>query len=70
MSKDKNNEQGESREEKIQLNNIYYNCIECPSYIEILSINEKEGIIEFKCINNDHIKKISIKEYIKKNEKL
>ena len=46
---------------------IYYNCTECSSNIEILSINEKEGIIEFNCINNNnHHRKMSIKEYIDK----
>ena len=32
-------------------NNIYYNCTECSSLIEILSINEYNNIIEFKCLN-------------------
>ena len=48
------------------LNEIYYNCTECSSNIEILSINEKEGKIEFECINNNHHRKMSIKEYIDK----
>ena len=38
--------------EEIEINkNIYYNCTECPSLIEILSINEDNNIIEFKCLN-------------------
>ena len=49
-----------------QLNEIYYNCSECSSPIEIISINEKDNIIEFECINNKHNIKISIKEYINK----
>ena len=49
--------------EHIQLNDIYYNCTECSSNIEILSINN--DIIEFKCINNHKIK-ILINEYINK----
>ena len=57
MLKENYNELGESIEQKIQLNNIYYNCTECSSSIEILSINEKESIIEFICINNNHKKK-------------
>ena len=53
--------------EQIQLNDIYYNCSECSSNIEILSINEKEGIIEFNCINNNnHHRKMSIKDYLEK----
>ena len=54
MLNENDNELGESIEQNIQLNNIYYNCNECSSSIEILSINEKESIIEFRCINNNH----------------
>ena len=46
-------ETSESSEQN-QLNEIYYNCTECPSPIEILSINETECTIEFKCINNNY----------------
>ena len=49
-----------------ELNEIYYNCTECQSSIEILSINEKECSIEFRCINNNHKIKMSIKEYFEK----
>ena len=56
----------EKPEQNKQLNELYYNCTECSSSIEILSINEKEGNIEFKCSNNNHIQKISIKDYINK----
>ena len=52
--------------EQLQLNEIYYNCTKCSSSIEILSINEIECIIEFKCINNNHKEKMPIKEYIDK----
>jgi len=62
-------EEGETKEQTMQLNEIYYNCTECPSSIEILSLNEKRGTIEFKCINNNHRKKILIKEYINKMKK-
>ena len=51
---------------QLQLNERYYNCTECFSPIEILSIDEKKITIEFKCINNNHIKKLLIKEYIDK----
>ena len=50
----------------LRLNNIYFNCSECPSTIEILSLNEQE--IEFKCVNKHHIK-MEIKEYINKMKK-
>ena len=62
-------EEGETKDETIKLNEIYYNCTECSSPIEILYINEKSNTIEFKCINNNHIKKLSIKEYIKEMKK-
>ena len=35
------------------LYNIYYNCSECSSIIEILSLNKNQ--IEFKCNNKHHI---------------
>ena len=53
---------------QLELNEINYNCTECSSPIEIISINENECSIEFKCINNNHNKKISINKYI--NEKI
>ena len=52
---------------------IYYNCSECFSHIEIISINEENNAIEFICLNeaNNHPKKInmSLKEYLKKMKK-
>ena len=51
------------------INNQYYNCSECSSIIEILSLNENNNIIEFKCINKNHnnSKKImEINEYLDK----
>ena len=48
--------------------NIGYNCSECSSLIEILSINEDN--IEFKCINNDkHNNKLKINNYLEKMKK-
>ena len=54
-----------AQEEKINNlnNNIGYNCSECKSLINILSINENN--IEFECKDNNHKKKLYIKEYIK-----
>ena len=51
----------------IELEQNYYNCTECSSLIEIISISE--DIIEFVCLNkeNNHGKKImSLKEYCEK----
>ena len=59
----------ESSGQIIQLNEIYYNCSECSSSIEIKSINEKEYSIEFKCIKNNHRIKMPIKDYITKMKK-
>ena len=52
--------------EQIQLKEIYYNCSECKSPIEIIELNEMQCTIEFKCINNNHKIKMKIKEYIDK----
>ena len=52
--------------EQLQLNEIYYNCTECSSSIEILSINEIESTIEFRCINNNHKGKVQLRDYIEK----
>ena len=62
-------EEGETESDMKKLNEMYYNCTECSSPIEILYINEKTNIIEFKCSINKHIKKLSIKEYMKKMKK-
>ena len=65
MSKEKenlNNKEEEAARQIIKSKEFYYNCSECSSPIEISSINEIQ--IEFKCLNNNHIKKISIKEYL------
>ena len=52
-------------------NDILYCCSECSSLIEILSINDEENIIEFKCLNkNGHdIKRIPISEYFERMNK-
>ena len=51
---------------QLNSNNIYYNCSECPSVIEINKIDEE--FIEFKC-NNNHDKKMDIKDYLDKMKK-
>ena len=55
--------------EQQRQNEILYNCTECSSAIEILSINEDECSIEFQCIKNKHKKKILINEYLNKMKK-
>ena len=47
----------------LESNQILYNCSECASVIEIISIDQDN--IEFQCLNN-HNKKITIKEYLDK----
>ena len=54
---------------EIELSNIYFNCTECSSKIEILSINEENNTIEFKCLNKEHQKIMLIKEYLSKMNK-
>ena len=50
---------------------IYYNCSDCSSLIEIKSINEDNNTIEFSCLNKDknHNYIIPLKEYIEKMQK-
>ena len=70
-----NSEKGETQETMAlnSINQIFYNCSECSSLIEILSINEEKNTIEFNCLSqgSKHPKKIiiSIKEYLKKMKK-
>ena len=48
--------------------NIGYNCSECSSLIEILSI--KENNLEFNCVNTDkHNNKLNINNYLEKMKK-
>ena len=47
------------------LNRIYYNCPECCSLIDIISINENNNTLEFKCTQN-HKESMPIKEFLKK----
>ena len=56
----------ETNEPELIQEELLYNCTECSSAIEILSINEDECTIEFQCINNKHKKKMPIKEYLNK----
>ena len=67
-----NEESPETLQPEIEISSKYYNCTECPSFIEVLSINEDSNSIEFKCLNNENNhekKKLSIKEYLSKMEK-
>ena len=51
----------------LESNKIYYNCSECSSTIEILSLSKDN--IEFKC-NNNHKIKIQKKSKKKKKKKM
>ena len=65
----KDSSKGETQENpKIKLKDIGYCCCFCSSLIEILSINENNDIIEFRCSNknNIHEREIKIEEYLKR----
>ena len=55
----------------IENKDILYNCTECSSLIEVLSINEDKNIIKFKCLNkNCGVEKTKLlNEYFEKMEK-
>ena len=71
MSTNGNEQETPEPSEKMQLNEIYYNCTECASLIEILDLNERKNIIEFKCLNrnNPHKRKMPIIEFLNKMKK-
>ena len=52
-------------------NDISYNCTECPSLIEIISLPQDNTFIKFKCLNKDnsHEQSLSIKDYLIKMKK-
>ena len=52
--------------DEIILKNINYNCPECSSIIEIISINENSNIIEYQCYNKHNKKVMKIKEFLEK----
>ena len=56
---------GESPEEQL-IKDYFSICPECSSSIEILSINENNNIIEFRCIKENKEYTMTIKEYINK----
>ena len=53
---------------KERIVNIHFSCTECSFPIELLSIDEENCIIEFKCLNKESHgkKKLCIKEYFDK----
>ena len=65
MLSEKNDYIAETNEpsQQLKLKEIYYNCSECKSPIEILTLNENESTIEFKCINNNHKKDVNRRIY-------
>ena len=49
----------------LENSNLYLNCTQCSSQIEILSIDEENNNIEFKCSNIQHKKQtMKIKTYL------
>ena len=62
-------EEGGDTIESPLIKEMYYNCTKCSSPVELLYINERQNLIEFKCTKNNHIKKIPIKEYLEKMKK-
>ena len=69
--KDNNKKQITPEINTIELNDIYYNCIECPSLIEIKYINKKNGQIKFRCTNKhkESYKIMDNKIYLEKMKK-
>ena len=59
----------EETSNEIQLNEMLYNCCECSSPIEILSIDEISYTIEFYCRNNTHQINMYISDYIDEMKK-
>ena len=51
---------------ELKENNDLIICPECSSIIEIISINEENNIIEYRCIKENKNYIISIKEYLEK----
>ena len=52
-----------------EIENIGYNYSECSSLIEILSIDEDENCLSFKCTNGHDMDKMKIKDYLDKMQK-
>ena len=48
---------------------LFYNCIDCPSLIEIQKLSEKNNSIKFICINTNEEKTIDIEEYLENMQK-
>ena len=58
--------------DEIEIKKVLYNCSECSSLIELLSIDLEKNNIEFNCLNKNnetHKKKLQIKEYLEKMKK-
>ena len=39
---------------ELEMDSYQYNCTECTSLIEIISLNNTLNEIEFRCLNNSH----------------
>ena len=71
MINNNSNDAASTPESLIKNKDTMFNCTECSSLIELLSISEDKNIIEFKCINKecDVKKTMPIKEYFEKMKK-
>jgi hypothetical protein len=47
-----------------KIDSYQYNCTECTSLIEIISLNDQLNEIEFRCLNNSHRIKKALNDYL------
>ena len=50
--------------EELEMDSFLYNCTECTSLIEIISLNNTLNEIEFRCLNNSHRIKKPLNDYL------
>lgn len=50
---------------ELEMDSYQYNCTECTSLIEIISLNNSLNEIEFRCLNNSHRIKKPLNDYLK-----
>ena len=51
-------------EDELKMDTFQYNCTQCTSLIEIISLNNKLDEIEFRCLKNSHRIKKKLTDYI------
>ena len=49
---------------ELKMDSYQYNCTECTSLIEIISLNDQLNEIEFRCLNNSHRIKKGLNDYL------